>query len=880
MKKQRPQLVYRIPPRDWLTNDLVLDGLFDFLEEKNLELYPAQEEAIVALFENKNVILNTPTGSGKSLVATALHLKSWAWGRRSVYTCPIKALVNEKFLALCRDFGSAHVGIITGDSSVNADAPILCCTAEILSNMALRYGSACAVDDVVMDEFHYYSDKERGVAWQIPLLTMRDTRFLLMSATLGDTQIFEEKLTALNGLETLVIKSSQRPVPLDFSFREVPLHETVQDLLRERRVPIYLVHFTQLDAAEAAQNLLSIDFCSKEEKQALAEALVGFKFDSPFGKDIQKLLRHGVGLHHAGLLPKYRILVEKLAQQGLLKIICGTDTLGVGVNVPIRTVVFTKLCKFDGEKTGILSVRDFKQIAGRAGRKGFDDAGSVVVQAPEHIVENLRMEQKAAGDKSKMRKMVKKKPPERGFVHWDKATFDKLIESNPEQLVSRFQVSHGMLLHVLAREENGVEAMREIVRQSHETAVTKKRLRKRCFELFRSLRERKIVEIVPQSERTSETRSPVRLNVTLQLDFSLNQTLAIFMLDAIGKLDKEDPLYPFRLLSVVESIHEDPEIILRKQQGRLKTIKMNEMKMEGLEYEERMAELEKIEYPKPEKEFIYSEFNSFVAAHPWIGTEGIKPKCVAREIYEDYYSFNEYIKEYEIQRSEGMLLRYLSYVYKSLAQSVPDQMKTDELWAIESYFGTMLRDVDSSLLDEWTTIGLSNLREIDPQQIQAVAISNEPNADLFIDITRSKREFTILLRNAVYAIVRALALKEFDAAETLLNGGPRNAGSSNADSSGPISISAKHLEALILQFEEEHKRLEFGPDARQTKHTSITELGLDNPDSENPNYYWKVEQMLIDAEQLNDWMLTLLVNIDASREAGKPILTFVSLGPV
>ena len=862
-------LIQRIPPRDWLNNDIILDGFFDYLEQKGLSLYPAQEEAILALHDNQNVILNTPTGSGKSLVASALHLKSWAWGRRSVYTCPIKALVNEKFLALCKDFGSKNVGVVTGDSSVNADAPILCCTAEILSNMALRHGTATAVDDVVMDEFHYYSDRERGVAWQIPLLTLKDTRFLLMSATLGDTQFFEEKLTALNGLPTAVVSTAERPVPLDYSYREDPLHETVAELLRDKKSPIYLVHFTQFDAAEEAQNLLSIDFCSKDEKKLIAEALVGQKFDSPYGKEIQKLLRHGVGLHHAGLLPKYRILVERLAQQGLLKIICGTDTLGVGVNVPIRSVVLTKLCKFDGEKSGILSVRDFLQIAGRAGRKGFDTAGSVVVQAPEHVVENLRMEAKAGDDKAKLRKIVKRKPPDRGYVPWDKSTFERLVKGSPESLQSRFNVSHGMLLHVLARESDGVKAMREIIQNCHETDVTKRRLRKRCFELFRSLASRKIVEILPREERAL---TPVRLNIDLQLDFSLNQTLSIFLLDAIQVLDKEDPLYALRVLSVVESIHEDPDVVLRKQTNRLKTIKMSEMKQEGLEYEERMAELEKVEHPKPEKDFIYMAFNNFVAAHPWIDQEGIKPKGVAREMYEDYFSFHDYIKEYEIQRSEGLLLRYLSYIYKSLAQSVPDPMKTDELWAIESYFGTMIRDVDSSLLEEWTTLNLG--MSLSPASASDAAdLATEGSGQPFqpsneVDITRSKREFTVLARNAVYALLRNLALGDFEAAAASFV-------PSAHELCSPVSASI--LEETLKPYFETHEALGFGTSARSSVYTKIDVLGLDPQEESSPQFYWKLEQTLVDAKELNDHCLTVLINLDASRDARKPVLHFVSL---
>ncbi len=556
----------------------ILDQFLAFVTENQINLYPAQEEAILELYAGKNVILNTPTGSGKSLVATALHFNSLASGKRSIYTCPIKALVNEKFLSLCKDFGPDQVGMITGDATVNPNAPIICCTAEILSIDALRYGSEARVHDVIMDEFHYYSDRDRGAAWQIPLLTLPQARFLLMSATLGDTEPFESCLTRLNHLETVLVQSPIRPVPLAYEYVEIPLHETVQKLMGHDRWPIYLVNFTQRECAEEAQNFLSIDFCTKEEKKIIAQALENVRFSSPYGKEIQKLIKHGIGIHHAGLLPKYRVLVERLAQRGLLKIICGTDTLGVGVNVPIRTVLFTKLCKYDGEKTSLLSVRDFQQISGRAGRKGFDTQGYVVAQAPQHTIENLRLEQKALGDPKKIKKIVKRKPPEKGYVAWNKETFIRLSTGQPEALTSRFKVSHSMLLHVLSREqEDGCKAMQKLIHDCHESPNSKKREGKLAFQLFRSLVERKIIKF-----------NPLRINVDLQEDFSLNHALSLYLLDTIKLLDPLHPDYALDLVTLVESILENPDLILRKQLDRVKQEKMDEMKLAGKYYDERI----------------------------------------------------------------------------------------------------------------------------------------------------------------------------------------------------------------------------------------------------------------------------------------------------
>lgn len=854
-------LYWRLPPKNEATDDTILDRFLDFISFKNLELYPAQEEAILQLFEGKNVILNTPTGSGKSLVALALHFYSLAKGRRSIYTCPIKALVNEKFRDLCRDFGPDQVGMVTGDGSVNPHAPILCCTAEILANKALRMGADADVDDVIMDEFHYYSDKQRGVTWQIPLLTLSSSRFLLMSATLGDVQFFERAMTQLNQRESLTVSSQDRPVPLEFEYRETPLHETIAELISKGQAPIYLVNFSQREAVESAQDLLSQDFASKEDKKLINEALEGFKFQSPYGKEIQKFLKHGLGLHHAGLLPKYRSLVERLAQKGLLKVICGTDTLGVGVNIPIRTVLFTKLCKYDGEKTTILSVRDFHQICGRAGRRGYDTKGFVAVQAPEHVIENQRLKRKAADDPKKLRKLVYKNPPPHGFVMWTQDTFNKLLNSKPEALVSSFNVHHGMLLNVLSRPEDSCRFMQKIIHDCHEPANRKKHWFKKSFELFRSLLDRKIVEIIKTDGHTK-----IQVNVELQDDFSLNQTLSLYLLDTLSVLNRELETYPLDCLTLVESILESPELILRKQLDRVKSQRMAELKAMGMEYEERIEELEKCEYPKPNKEFIYETFNIFAEAHPWVGQENIRPKSIAREMYENFYAFADYVREYDLQRGEGLLLRYLSDVYKVLVQTVPETAKTDEIRAMAVYFGTMLRSVDSSLLDEWERMRAGHGLGTDLRQGKAVTIEvplAQQEPDLANDITADRKGFLMLVRNEVQRFVRALSVGDFEAALALLT---------------PASLAMElpvwtieALETRLSEYYQDHSRINCDLKAFHPSHGTLLEKSKD---------LWVLEQRLVDPDNYNDWQLDFHIDRIQSRAAGHPVLILADLRPV
>lgn len=831
------------------SNDEILSVFLDWLIETGIEPYDHQEQAILELFSGNNVILNTPTGSGKSLVAMALQFRAICQGRRSYYTVPIKALANEKFLSLCRVFGPEKVGMITGDATVNPGAPVICCTAEILANMALREGVMARVDDVIMDEFHYYSDASRGFAWQTPLLTMPQARFLLMSATLGETAFFEETITALTNTPTVLVKSEQRPVPLEFEYSETPLEEKISELVEQGKAPVYLVHFTQLACAGTAQNLMSSNFCTREEKQTIAEVLENANFRSPYGKEISKLLRHGIGIHHAGLLPKYRVLVEKLAQRGLLKVVCGTDTLGVGVNVPIRTVMFTQLFKYDGSSTKTLAVRDFKQIAGRAGRRGFDTIGTVVCQAPEHVIENLRLEQKAV--KSGKKSFVKRKPPEKGYVNWDEKSFRRLIDAPPEKLTSSFQIQHSMLLNVLGREhEDGCEALRKLIKECHEPPNKKKAHRKRAFQIFRGLVEGDILRIVPKAERNGPAK--VALNIALQEDFSMNQALGLWLLEAIPQLDASAPDHALNVLSLIEAILENPEVVLRKQVDLLKGELIAQLKNDGVEFEKRMEMLEEVEWPKPGKDFIYDTYNAYVAQRPWMKEANVRPKSIAREMFEHWQSFEDYVKTYGLERSEAVLLRHLSEVYKVLSQTVPPALKTEDLIEAECFFEDILRGVDSSLLEEW-----EKLRNPDyvPEEEKPVA---ERKAVAF---TRNKPAFMRSLRNAVFDLVKALSREDGAAILGMIE---------PADADG-AAWNRQRIDALLDGYFAGHERIRLDPEARAAKHTRISE--------EAPRK-WIVEQVLVDPEELNDWILRIAVDLDRCDAEQSVVLTMCAMEAV
>ena len=822
--------------------DTVLDAFVDHVTDQDLELYPAQEEAILEMLEGHNVILTTPTGSGKSLVAEAAHLIGLATDRRSFYTAPIKALVSEKFFALCHTFGSDRVGMITGDASVNAGAPIICCTAEIVANMVLREGAAADIDILIADEFHFYADPQRGWAWQIPLLGLPATQFLLMSATLGPTDFFCTDLTARSGRPTVEVTSHERPVPLEFEYRTTTQHTSLRELLDLDRAPVYLVHFTQRAATEAAQALTSLDVLTKDEKAAINQAIAGFRFDSPIGKDLRRWISHGVGVHHAGLLPRYRLLVEQLAQQGRLKLICGTDTLGVGVNVPIRTVLFTQLCKYDGTTTRQLTNREFQQIAGRAGRRGFDDIGYVWVQAPPHVVDNIVAAKKAATDAKKRRKLIKKKPPERGYVHWDEQTFAKLRDGKPEALRSSFAVSHHLLLEVLDRPGDGCADLRHLLVDNHETRRRQRRHIRQAIAMYRSLINAEVIEQLPEADDQGRR---VRVTIDLQDDFALHQPLSLFALEAIGALDSDSPDHAVEVLSVVESVLENPGVILAAQINQAKGDLVTELKMAGIEYEERMERLAEVTHPKPLADFLYVAFDVFRSHHPWVGNENVAPKSIVRDLYERAMTFREYINHYGLKRSEGVVLRYLSETYKGMVQNVPEPAKTDAVYDLTEWLGELTRQIDSSLLDEWDRIANPEPEATDLRP---------PGAER-TDVTTNRRAFTVMIRNELFRWITLLARRShFDLAEVLARHGDGD-------------WTADRLTEAMAAYWDEFDQIIIDTDARSG----------DNITVDHGQQSWAVTQIITDPEDHREWRLQGEVDLDASRQAGEAVIHLRSI---
>ncbi len=858
MSEPRRPLAERLPAHRLDDPDQVLDLFLEHVADLGLELYPAQEEGLLELFAGRHVVLQTPTGSGKSLVALGLHCKGLCEGRTSFYTSPIKALASEKFFALCSELGADNVGMLTGDASINPGAPVVCCTAEVLANLALRRGDELDAPYVVMDEFHYYSDPERGVAWQVPLITLPRTQFLLMSATLGDMSAIAGRLEAYSGRPVAVVSSTHRPVPLEFDYRETPIHETVEWLLDRDRAPVYVVNFTQRECAELAQSLTSLKLAGRDDKERIAEQLKGSRFDTPYGREFRRFLSFGIGVHHAGLLPRYRLKVEQLAQAGLLKVVSGTDTLGVGVNIPIRTVLFTGLAKFDGHKVAIMRVRDFKQIAGRAGRKGFDDRGWVVCQAPEHVVERAMAERRAGGDPKKMRKIAAKKP-EPGTPSWSRETFDRLVEKPPEPLRSRFRLSQGMILDLLQRDAErddpslrNFASLRQLIANCHDEEGARARHISQAAQLARSLYRAGVIRM----ERDRATRYLwVVVDSELQVNFSLFHNLSLFLVEAIATLDPASPTYALDLLSLAESVLENPEVILRRQVDALKTELVAMLKADGVSYEERMALLDQVTHPQPAAELILAAFDRFREVHPWVAGDAVQPKSIGREMVEQFATFTDYVKRYGLQRSEGVLLRYLSQLYKTLHQNVPDAAKDDAVWDVVGFLRATIERVDTSLIEEWELLLHPELR------LEGAADAHAAHRLLAVEeLLSDRRAFAARLRAELHQLVACLARRDFEEAATGLRHDPGDP---------TTHWTPEGLERALQPFVERFGAVVFDHRARLAEHTQITADG---------DRQWRVVQVLLDPEGENLWCVEGRVDLSRAETVDGPLVAVHRIG--
>lgn len=873
--------------------DALYEAFTTWAEETGRPLYPHQEEALIELLTGNHVVVQTPTGSGKSMIAFAAHFVSLARGGRSYYTAPLKALVSEKFFELVDAFGAENVGMVTGDVSLNAEAPIICCTAEILANQTLREGDSIDTDMVIMDEFHFYSDPQRGWAWQVPLLEATKPQYVFLSATLGDSKVLREELSERTGKEAALISDAPRPVPLEFDYIFEPLPIAVEQLIKEDRAPIYIVHFAQADAVKTAVDLARGLSVPKEQREEIKRVLAGVEMRRGFGKTLRDLLSKGVAVHHAGMLPRYRRAVERLAQKGLLLAICGTDTLGVGINVPIRTVLFTSLVKYDGRRERHLSAREFHQISGRAGRPGFDPVGYVRAIASEQELEKINRRAKMtaaqeAGDVKKKRKLARKRPPTKrqGELSWTKGTFDRLQNAEPEVLHPRFATSHAMILNVLQGEGDPEERLLRLAgeaRHGHEQEVVSNRFYRELGDIYRSLLQAGLIE-----RRKVDDGSPKVVVVgDLPDDFALNQPLAPFALAALDLLDPASPTHALDVVSVIESVMEDPRPLLYAQQRIARDEAYQALRNDGFDFEERRDMVAQISWPKPLEEVILPAFETFAKTNPWVKGHEPHPKRVLREMVEDGLTFSTLVSRYKLENSEGVLLRYLSDTYRALRQVLPEQLQTEEVQRITDWLRDLLASVDSSLLTEWEDMlagrweaARDGTRGGRPEGVEeGVEAGFGETSDGRIDFAVNRHAMRISVQNRVFRLVE---LASRDDSESLARLG------------GRTGLDADQWHEALGHYWDAHEHMRIDQAARAHELSVLNETptevdlldALQTEDLEDlPRTaagdlnWWVASQIVLDPEESGEWHVVALVDVAETIALGEAVVTPVYFGP-
>lgn len=911
------ELLDDLEDRGLLTDDDALYEAFSsWASSTGRPLYRHQDESLIEILSGNHVIAATPTGSGKSMIALAAHFVSMAHGGRSYYTAPLKALVSEKFFDLVSLFGADNVGMVTGDVSLNADAPIICCTAEILANQSLREGPTLDADMIVMDEFHFYADPQRGWAWQVPLLELTRPQFIAMSATLGDTTVFRKQWTERTGRPTVEITDAQRPVPLEYDYVVDTLQDTVERLLSEGRHPIYIVHFSQKDAVDTASSLMDRKLVSPEIRSQISREISTVSFTKGFGQTLRGLLSHGIGVHHAGMLPRYRRLVERLTQQGLLPVICGTDTLGVGINVPIRTVLLTSLVKFDGSKMRHLRSREFHQIAGRAGRAGFDTVGFVRVLAPEHEVEaareraRLTAAQEAARDereakRAKKKASKKRSGPKEGQITWSRSTFERLRDAAPEALQSHFEMTHSTVLNVLGGAADAgrdpAEHLVHLALHNDDQPLPANPHIRHLADIYTSLLQAGVVEHLSSARAQELGVSRLQLVADLPDDFALNQPLSPFALAAFELLDPESPTFALDVISIVEAVLEDPRPLLYAQENQAKAAAVASMKAQGMEYDERMAALEEISWPKPLEELLSPAFSVYTRSNPWVGDLELSPKSVIREMIENAMTFTELISRYDVGRSEGVILRYLSDAYRMMRQVIPEEIMTEELEAMISWLADLIRSVDSSLLDEWEA--MMNGKELVEAESAASAVGAErafgADESGAIAFTANRHAFRNAVRRALFNFVELMSRDDVDGLE--------RATAQAADSDGLFAEVAPWTgddwDHALERYWAEHDWIDINQGARSQALCTLEEqvsgedvLTLmpfsagDNAnqrsrfealaravDGAPAGSVWLATQTITDPEGNMDWRIAALVDLAASDKEKRVVLTVLTV---
>jgi superfamily II DNA/RNA helicase len=657
--------------------DLELAFYDQFLLSRGLEPYPVQEQAIAAIFQGKSVLVTVPTGTGKTLMAKAALYRAFHRNERAIYTTPLRALTEEKYRELCADFGDGNVGFATGDYKVNREAPIQVEVAEILWNRIVAEKHVSPAELVVMDEGHYFNDPERGYVWEQSIIGLDPrTQLVVLSATVGHPEKFCQWANITRRVEMTLVDSRERKVPLVHEFREEMLIDTVKELAHAGDVPAIVFVFGREQCFEVARLLKSCRrFTTDEEKAAVDKLCDAALLPSGAARELRPLLGHGIGIHHAGILPRYKQLVEQLALERLIKFVVSTETIAAGINLPAKTVVFPSLRKFIKQQPRLVTAAEYHQMAGRAGRPQFDDKGLAITLAPEDIVSDIKKEMKQKGaDEAKVKKTVygraRNDAQRKGDIIWTPETHAELVRGEPAELRSKTKITAEQVL-AIGLPDLVVEPITEADRRMAEAEAS----------LPPSMRL-DIVTVIDNLLLGDRDRKELRKT----LDQLVANMRAIGVLDEHGKqvsgemirqLQGMDGLLIYYILfnhqleyvelrELVEYLidHDIVQRLLdRKGEDEKRTWmrdKLRELRIDNPHVTwDDVEALWLKEHPRPltKIELIHQEFSAKVP-HPELHG-GKKPKTVWAQLEDSGVDFLDFVDRHGLDHEEGNLFSYL-----------------------------------------------------------------------------------------------------------------------------------------------------------------------------------------------------------------------------
>jgi len=696
-----------------------LDFYEEFFFSRDLEPYPVQEEAFNHIFAGHSMFVSVPTGTGKTMMAKAGIYRALQSGQRAVYTTPLRALTEEKYRELCDDFGNDNVGFTTGDFKINRDAPIQVEVAEILWNRIFGDRSVSPADIVIMDETHYFNDRERGYVWEQSIIGLDPrTQLVCLSATVGHADKFCHWVELTRRLPMQLVESRERRVPLYHEYREAYLIEVVRELAAAQDTPALIFVFGRERCFDTARLLKSCSRFTSDEEKARIEQLCDDTFlDGGVTDELRSLFVHGIGIHHAGILPRYKQLVEQLATERLVKFVVCTETIAAGINLPAKRVVFPSLRKYIRKQARLVTSAEYHQMAGRAGRPQFDSEGIAIVLAPDDVVADMRKEVKKAKkkghkvDEERIRKSAyaraRSDSQRRSDITWNAEEHTKIKDGEPADLRSTTRINAEQVLAIglpdlteerlpgsedeQAEHETLPVYMRLNIVSVVDNLLLTERERKDAHKLLAQVTDNlRALGIVDEHGRQVEGEMIGELNgmdgvfiyyllMNHQLDYDQCRQLIEFLVDhnvIQRRLDRVD--YEKRKVWIKERLREK-----RRENPQVTWEDVEE------EYErEHPRELSDIER-------YHSEFCAKVP-HPQLHG-GYRQKQVWAMMEDGAMGFLEFVEKHSLAHEEGSLFSYLIRVM-NFANTLHQVTKLDQFATIETRVRDCLIAVDRRLV--------------------------------------------------------------------------------------------------------------------------------------------------------------------------------------